>query len=177
MYPIKWYKSTLTDPYSYQLVSSSNHYIISGNTLLINHVMPPNDIGYFTCNITNQCGHNATSIPLLLIINYPAPPTQLMIIGGPAQQSISFTWTPPIITIPRPVNGYAIQLKQVGGAYKTHSNLTYYSENNIKITQITLDQLYPGVNYTARILSVNDYFNTSSNVIHFTTLTSGEFIK
>ena len=177
VYPIRWYRSPLSSPFAFQpIASSSQHYILNGNALLINGVTN-SDIMYYTCNITNQCGSNVTSMPLVLIIQPPSPPGELRITAGPSKRSLSLSWTPSIVTIQSPVTGYWIQLrKEEGGGggrdYETIQILDYFTETFAKTSSISLFQLLPGTGYTVRVCSVNEYFQSNSNEVNFTTIPS-----
>ncbi|XP_019851134.1 PREDICTED: uncharacterized protein LOC109581456 [Amphimedon queenslandica] len=172
IYPIKWYRSSLSSPLSFEPISSSSHYTITGNTLTINGVTT-NDIQFYTCNITNQCGSNVTSIPLPIVIQPPSPPGGLWITFGPSQHSISLSWTPATITISSPVTSYLVQLKrEKEESYQTIQTVNYYTDSYDKASSVNIFQLLPGTGYIVRVASANEYFQSNSNEVNFTTTPS-----
>ena len=177
IYPVQWYHSPLTSPFSFQPITSSSHYIITDNTLTINGVTT-NDIQFYTCNITNQCGSNVTSIPLPIVIQPPSPPSGLGITFGPSQHSISLSWTPSSITISSPVTSYLVQLKREGEEnYETIQTLDYYTDSYNELSSVNIFQLLPGTGYIVRIASANEYFQSNSNEVNFTTTPSRKNIQ
>ena len=141
------------------------------------HSITLSDVKVYTCNVTNQCGSATSVIFVHNIIQYPAAPTNLAIIQGPTSQSVTISWIPSIKTTTSPVSGYNIQLKEEGENYKTYQMLTYYSDDNIKVSETELSGLQPGTNYTVRVYSTNQYFQNGSNEIYFKTNTSGKLNK
>jgi hypothetical protein len=170
-YPIRWYKVPLYPPNTPEKITTNSHYKISGNKLTI-HSITPSDVSYYICNISNQCGTNTSSIPLLIVIQHPGPPVDFTTASDPTQESVAFTWTPPIRTKPSPVTGYVIRLRTNDKAYRNYQNFTYFSASNVKQTETIVTGLKPGTNYTAKISSFNEYFETDSNEVSFQTVPS-----
>ena len=172
-YPVQWYKSILNNPLSKQELTSNSHYTLSDNLLTI-HAITSTDTGIYTCNITNQCGSTTSDIHILYIIQYPVPPTDLSISQGPFQQYVSLLWTPPSTSISSPVSGYYVRLQEDGGDFRTYQTLSYYTDRAKKVSKTTVIGLNPGLNYTAVVFAYNQYFESGSNPVTFTTQTSGE---
>ena len=110
----------------------------------------------------------------MYIIQYPAPPTDLSISQGPFQQYVSLLWTPPSTSISYPVSGYHVRLQENGGNFQTYQTLSYYTSRAKKVSKTTVIGLKPGLNYTAVVFAYNQYFESGSNPVTFTTQTSGE---